>query len=160
MLKIKYNKISFVFIFMGISTMLFADLIGTTYNSQENAFVKDSKTKLEWQNYYDFTSSYQPPLITWSLAIEYCKNLDLNGTKWRLPNIKELRTISDYTRFAPAVFPILSNTIRPGISSDNYWSSTTDRTQNLDPRAWVINNAYGRSYRHRKNTANHVRCVR
>ena len=160
MLKIKYNKISFIFIFMGISTMLFADLVGIKYKNQDNALVKDTKTKLEWQNYYDFTSSYQPPLIEWSDAIEYCKNLDLNGTNWRLPNIKELRTISDYSRMTPAVFPILSNTIRPGISSYDYWSSTTDRTQDLDPKAWTINNAYGRSYWRGKDNVAHVRCVR
>jgi len=160
MLKIKYNKTSFIFIFMGISNMLFADLVGIKYKNQDNALVKDTKTKLEWQNYYDFTSSYQPPTIEWSAAIDYCEKLDLNGTNWRLPNIKELRTISDYSRMTPAVFPILSNTIRTGISSDSYWSSTTDKTQSQDPQAWVINNAYGRSYRQHKNNAHHVRCVR
>jgi len=47
----------------------------------------DPVTGLEWQE----TPATQ--MMVWENAAEYCQNLVLNGTGWRLPNISELRSI-------------------------------------------------------------------
>ena len=59
--------------------------------------VYDTFTGLTWQQAVP-TSTY-----TWSAAITYCSSntAGLPGTGWRLPKLKELQTIVDYTIAAP-----------------------------------------------------------
>ena len=80
-----------------------------------NGTVTDNSTGLMWQQ----ASSSAP---NWELALSYCENLPLAGyTDWRLPTIKELQSIVDYSLGYPAVDP----TIFPGTQEDYFWSSTT-----------------------------------
>src|SRR5215472_2763046 len=55
-----------------------------------NGTVYDNKTKLTWQQ----QSASQ---ITLSAAPTYCSSLGLDGDTWRLPTMKELITIVDYS---------------------------------------------------------------
>ncbi len=56
----------------------------------------------------------------WADAKQYCEDLVLGGyDDWRLPNIDELETIIDYSRFDPAIDPVFN------CRSGNYWSSST-----------------------------------
>lgn len=60
----------------------------------------------------------------WYDAINNCENLDYAGwSDWRLPNINELMSIIDHSRYAPAwdpgVFPTPPDIWTP------FWSSTT-----------------------------------
>ena len=101
---------------MGGNSMLIGDKDGT---------VTDISTGLMWQQ------TTAPGIYTWEQALEYCKSLDLAGfTDWRLPTIKELASIVDYSRYKPAIdtdyFP---DTV------EYYWSSTT-----------YVNNTYGAWY--------------
>ena len=77
--------------------------------------VNDTKTGLMWQD--DAVGS----TMDWSTAITTCENLTLGGySDWRLPNIRELKSIADRTRANPAISPNFT-----AITSDYYWSSTT-----------------------------------
>jgi hypothetical protein len=74
---------------------------------------------------------------------------------WRLPDVKELRSIVDNTRYNPAIDPIYF----PGTESAGYWPSSTyapDTTIGwyLDFRGGAVD------YGHEKPSAYHVRCVR
>ncbi|OFX19127.1 MAG: hypothetical protein A2041_15255, partial [Bacteroidetes bacterium GWA2_31_9b] len=72
--------------------------------------VTDNATGLMWQKADDGTSR------DWQGALEYAENLTLVGyTDWRLPNIKELQSIVDYSRCpsvtnSPAIDPVFQTT--------------------------------------------------
>lgn len=81
--------------------------------------ISDSRTGLLWQKQDDGTTR------TWENAITYCEGLALAGNSdWRLPNIKELFTIVDNTKYYPAI----DTTYFPNTQSEylGYWSSTTN----------------------------------
>lgn len=74
--------------------------------------VLDNKTKLTWQQ--------QTPaaLYSWAGAKTFCAGL---GSGWRLPTIKELTTLIDYSQGTP---PVIDTTAFPGIPVNYFWSST------------------------------------
>lgn len=69
--------------------------------------------------------------LNWEQSLSYCEDLVLAGhDDWRLPNVKELQSLVDYTRApdaadasrrGPAIDPMFTMTDREGW----YWSSTT-----------------------------------
>jgi len=60
--------------------------------------------------------------MTWENAIINCEALNFAGhDDWRLPNIKELISITDYGLFFPAIDPVFF----PNTQLEYYWSSTT-----------------------------------
>ncbi|TGK51952.1 DUF1566 domain-containing protein [Leptospira kanakyensis] len=65
-------------------------------------------------------------ILDWENAINYCRNLNLVGKTWRLPNASELRSLLDFylTYGSPGFDPIyFPNTAAvPGVF---YWTSTT-----------------------------------
>jgi len=73
--------------------------------------------------------------LLWEDALKYCEELTLDEiSEWRLPDVKELQTIVDYTRSpdttnSAAIDPIFSTTkIKNEAGEDDYpffWSSTT-----------------------------------
>jgi len=69
---------------------------------------------------YNFAST-----MTWSnalLAVTALNSAAYGGySDWRLPNVKELQSIVDYSRVSPAI----DTTYFPNAQSDLYWSSTT-----------------------------------
>jgi hypothetical protein len=81
--------------------------------------VTDTVTGLMWQK------ATAHGTYTWQSALSYCENLTLVGhTDWRLPNRNELQSLVDYSRYSPAIDPLLASDIVSPASS-NYWSSTT-----------------------------------
>ena len=75
--------------------------------------VTDAATGLIWQK-GDLSAK------RWKEALEYCESLNYAGySDWRLPNINELASLANYDKYSPA-------SDFPGISQENYWSSTTD----------------------------------
>ncbi len=94
--------------------------------------IKDNQTDLTWQKV--------PPTntMTWEEALVYASSFSLAGkTDWRVPNIKELQSISDEKLMKPS----FNKTYFPNIVSGNYWSSTT--LVQATTRAWDINTDYG-----------------
>ncbi len=87
-------------------------------------------------------------------ATSYCLNLTLGGhTDWRLPNIKELVSLSHYGQSNPAIDSTFQNT-----EFIRCWSSTTDASDS--GHAWSVNFSSGGQYGNNKNYSFYVRCVR
>ena len=87
--------------------------------------VTDTDTGLMW----DQESSNLTK--TWISALSTCENANLAGyTDWRLPTIKELRSLVDYSRFDRAI----NTTYFPDTAASYYWSSTTNAGYTDDAR--------------------------
>ena len=105
-------------------TLLNSIAIAGSFTDNGNGTVSDSDTGLMWQKEDDNTTR------TWESAISYCEGLSLGSyNDWRLPNIKELRSIVDTTTYSPAI----NSTYFPNTNSSSYWSSTT-----YTPYAWYV----------------------
>jgi hypothetical protein len=110
--------------------------------------VKDWATELIWQ---------QEPSDTtygWDDAVQYCKDLDLDGPGWRLPTVKELHTLVDESRAMPAI----DRSAFPRTASDNYWSAS--HVVSFAQDAWAVSFAYGFDTFFQVSAREHVRCVR
>ncbi len=83
----------------------------------QNGTVTDQASKLTWQQKDDGRTR------DWKSALQYCQDLKLGGSEnWRLPSVKELQSIVDYSRKYPALDTRFLKL------SDNkawFWSSTT-----------------------------------
>lgn len=119
------------------------------FTDNGNGTVTDQVTTLTWQK-QDNSTTY-----TWEGAISYCEGLSLGGyADWRLPNIKELKSIVDMTRYSPAI----NIDYFPNTQSLIYWSSTTGA--DATTYAWCVHFSTGVIPRATKNYAAYVRCVR
>ena len=70
--------------------------------------VTDNRTGLVWQKCGSgldaTTCSGSATRYTWNDALNYCNNLSLaNQTDWRLPNAKELESLTDDTKYNPSI---------------------------------------------------------
>lgn len=91
--------------------------------------ILDEATGLTWTQ----ADSGEP--LTWESALTYCLDLELAGDDdWRLPDIKELQSIVDYTRSpdvtdSPAIDPIFDTTTITNEAGEAdfpfFWSSTS-----------------------------------
>ena len=124
----------------------FAHAIGP-YTPGNNTVV-DQGTGLEWQKSDDATPR------NWQNALAYCEDLSLNSkTDWRLPNIRELKSIVDVSRYYPAINPAFTP------RSASYWSATTV-TNYPATNAWTVSFANGDDNWYVKAKNFYVRCVR
>jgi hypothetical protein len=81
--------------------------------------VTDTCTGLMWQK------NTAPGTFLWQGALGYCEGLELAGhNDWRLPNLRELRTLLDYGGGEPAIDPVFQ------AIAEMYWTSST---WNVDP---------------------------
>ncbi|MCA9130584.1 MAG: DUF1566 domain-containing protein, partial [Planctomycetales bacterium] len=91
--------------------------------------ITDKATGLTW------TQNDSGKALYFDSALAYCEVLSLGGTdKWRLPNIKELHTVVDYSRSpdttdSPAIDQLFNMTPITNEAGQKdlaqYWSSTT-----------------------------------
>ncbi|MEI8037834.1 MAG: DUF1566 domain-containing protein [Verrucomicrobiota bacterium] len=122
-------------------------LYGSLTNNGDGT-VTDNHTGLTWQQAESAT-------MTWENALVYAENLTLGGHgDWRLPNIKELQSISDGNLRAPS----LDKTCFTGATTTFYWSSTS--LANDTTQAWYLDCDYGLTTYAVKTGLWHVRCVR
>ena len=111
--------------------------------------VTDLPTHLIWQRTGSETK------MTWEQALAHAEDLVLAGQEdWRLPNIKELRTLTDISQTNPAV----DLAAFPDLQSDDYWSSTT--LAGDTDRAWTTNFRFGTVSYQPKTASLLIRCVR
>jgi hypothetical protein len=112
--------------------------------------VTDRITGLMWQQYAS------PQQFTWEEAVEHCENITYAGySDWRLPDIMELLSLTDDTRYYPAI----DTDFFPDCQSSDYWSATTDAV--ITDYAWFVGFYFGYVNDGNK-TANsyYVRCCR
>jgi len=104
--------------------------------------VTDRRTGLTWQQKTAATA------ITWEEAGKAC------ATPWRLPNIKELQSLTDES----AVNPAVNHAMFPDTAKEQYWSATA--MSNRGERAWTVDFSVGIVSYEDKTEKLPVRCVR
>ena len=110
--------------------------------------ITDNNTGLMWQQ-------GEGGQMTWEDAISYCEGLSLAGNdNWRLPNIKELESITDDT----LSYPIIDTNFFPDAYASSYWSSTTYAS--TSSYAWPVFFSNGHVINQSKISSHYVRCVR
>ncbi len=120
-----------------------------------NQTVTDTSTGLMWEKDTARDEGGNYDLMTWQEALVYCKGLPLAGySDWRLPTVKEFRSIANYATFNPSV----NLTFFPNTLTSNYWSSTTYPYYPND--AWYKHFHYGYEDHHHKSSTHYVRAVR
>jgi Protein of unknown function (DUF1566) len=94
--------------------------------------VFDTETKLTWQQTAPTTA------YTWSEAKTYCASAAvssaLGGSGWRLPTIKELLTIVDYSLGSA---PFVDPNAFPAAPARGFWSSSP--VAGSPSMAWIVN---------------------
>lgn len=101
--------------------------------------------------------------VDWLSALSACEDLTWAGlADWRLPDVKELRSLVDESRVSPAIdVDLFPNTPYYGPSTTpnvgNYWSSTA---RDYNDFALYVDFGTGFSHFYVQEEARHVRCVR
>lgn len=122
--------------------------------------VTDNKTGLMWKRCAEGQSGEQclegdVELYNWSKAlILAARSRDAGYSDWRLPNIKELRSLVEEQCLVPAI----NAGAFPNASDDFYWSSTP--YAGYVGGAWTVNFNDGASDDHLADIHNAVRLVR
>jgi len=112
--------------------------------------IQDTSTSLVWQDNLDAKEL----AINYYEAQDYCSNLVVGTQKnFRIPSLKELHTLVDYTRYKPAMVEGFTS-----ISNEVYWTSTP--YVNDEDKIWAINFKDGRSDIIGKSYDRRVRCVK
>ena len=125
-----------------------AGVIAGDFTNNGDGTVTDGNTGLMWQQ-------AEAGSMNWEGAITCCEGLSLAGyTDWRLPNIKELRSIVDDRLYNPAI----DTNYFPGVHASYYWSSTTHARRSSP--AWGVHFGDGGVYDDSKTLGGYVRCVR
>jgi hypothetical protein len=115
-----------------------------------NGTVYDTKSKLTWQRTVSSTT------YTWADAKTYCAGVgaSLGGTGWRLPTLKELQTIVDYSQSIPSI----DSTAFPSTPATWFWSASPVAGSSSD--AWGVSFSDGDSGDSVVSDSSSVRCVR
>jgi hypothetical protein len=125
--------------------------IGFSALMAEITMVQDPRTNLMWED----TPHVREAKIRQPRAVIYCKELTLGGFEdWRLPTIKELLTIIDYTRISPAILREFSYVEDESF----YWTKT--HVADEDDAFWGVNFKRGYSSKASEYYDRYVRCVR
>ena len=112
------------------------------FRKLEDGWVRDSLLGIEWG-----PSSRES--MTFKQAQAYCKKL-----KARLPEVNELQSLVDYTKYDPAIdTSIFADTV-----SNWYWSGTTHAGHS--DYAWIVSFYNGFVNWYNKGYSNYVRPVR
>ncbi|MGK5093335.1 DUF1566 domain-containing protein [Deltaproteobacteria bacterium TL4] len=120
---------------------------GFDYLTSGNS-VQNRSTGLTWQK-------VEGGSMTWESALSYCEGLTLDGlSDWRLPSVKELQSLVDYSRYNPSI-----NTTYFPKASSLYWSSSTEVQDTI--LAWSVSFFDGQvDVYYKLHSKNSVRCVR
>jgi len=125
--------------------------IGFSALMAEITMVQDPRTNLMWED----TPHVREAKIRQPRSVIYCKELRVGGFEdWRLPTIKELLTIVDYTRISPAILRAFSYVEDESF----YWTKT--HVADEDDAFWGVNFKRGYSSKASEYYDRYVRCVR
>jgi len=135
-------------IIMSLTLLVHAEL-----SRDNNGIVIDSSTGLAWQDDYSKNAG-EIKKGSWEDALVYCHELSLGDKNdWRVPNIRELKSIVDDTKVDSATSVTFDN-----IDSEKYWTSTT--FANGTSYGWTVNFYRGRDSLESKTEQYLIRCVR
>ncbi len=134
------------------------------FTVHSNGTVTDSKTGLMWKQCSEGLSGADcraggATSYTWSEALQQAQTVNNNGgyagySDWRVPNVKELRSITERQCYSPAI----NATIFPNTVSTYYWSSSPVAYDS--DYAWVVGFYYGNDDWDYKDDGSYVRLVR
>jgi hypothetical protein len=118
-------------------------------NGTGNGTVYDTKSKLTWQQTVSSTR------YSWAEAKTYCAGVgaSLGGAGWRVPTVKELLSIVDFSQTSPAI----DRNAFPSTPAEGFWSSSP--FAGSSSAAWSVYFGGGASDNVVSNTLS-VRCVR
>ena len=86
----------------------------------DTKIVTDSATGLQWQDDSEVNATKR----VWTDSIDYCEELELGGdTDWRMPNVNEMFSITDYSRRPAIDTSVFVNT--EITATTGFWTSTT-----------------------------------
>ncbi len=130
------------------------------YTNGSDGTVTDTRTGLMWKKCSEgqtgSTCSGTAGAYTWSAALGLAAASRFAGhADWRVPNVKELRSLVEECRTGPAI----NDTIFPSTPSSSFWSSSpSDYTSTY---AWYVyfGNGYSSDYSFRSHNGS-VRLVR
>lgn len=141
------NYAHYVMAVRGEQTALFDNLI-----INGDGTVTDTNTGLMWQQ---ATGKGTGEYIDSEVALSYCEYLNLGGyTDWRLPTLKELRSIVDYSNHSQAINTFYFSNTYNGL----YRTSTNSATYNS--YKWVISFSNGEDEYDNYYASYYVRAVR
>lgn len=105
----------------------------TNYTDLGDGTVRENTTNLVWQKcsigqtYDGTTCTGTHSTLDWSAALQVCSTLSLAGRNWRLPSLRELRTLRHYGRTSPTIeTSLFPNTPTASYPSSSTWSFRTD----------------------------------
>ena len=129
------------------------------YQDNGDGSVTDKATGLIWQKCSrgqnnDASCSGTTTKANWSTALTYCNTLSLAGKTWRLPNIKELKSIVDRKKASGAA---IDTTAFPATVADYYWSASAHVPGTTN--AWSVGFNGGGVFADFKASFLYVRCV-
>ena len=99
-------------------------------------------------------------MTTWKAALQTCATLNYGGyTDWRLPNVKELLSLLDFTYDSNLGVALINAIAFPNSTPGNVWSATTPFA--VPGRAYSVDFWWGAAVTSSKADDNeYVRCVR
>lgn len=150
-----------VLLFVMRATTVRASAPPGRFDDPNDGTVKDTKTGLVWQKGIPSTISTCTTdsthvRCTWSEATNYCKNLGLAGTGWRLPTVLELSSLVDET-IPYYSGPTIDQTAFPSTPADSYWTSSP--LAGSSSSAWSVNFNGGDTSNKGVTNTYRVRCV-
>lgn len=126
------------------------------FSDNGDATITDAATGLMWGR--DDSGADAPEGLTWEQALAYVQDKNdtnyLGHSDWRLPNVKELQGIVDYTRSpdtdgTAAIDPLFTSTPTTDEAGDEdfdyYWSSTTHASWANNPGSAGAYVSFGRA---------------
>ncbi|MBU0483644.1 MAG: DUF1566 domain-containing protein [Proteobacteria bacterium] len=137
-----------LFLLAALSLLPGAPALAGSFTDHGDATVTDGATGLMWQQ-------TEGGAMDWESALAYCEGLTLSAySDWRLPNHKELESLTDDSRFYPAI----DQAFFPGVGASCYWSSTSYASYTA--LAWSVLFYLGHVSYYNKADSYYVRCVR
>lgn len=126
------------------------------FTDNGNGTVTDNGTGLMWQQ------GVPEPDMLWDSALSYCEGLSLGGhSDWRLPNIKELESLTEDTTYW---YPAIDTNFFPQEPTASYrWVYSSSTTRANDPFiavSVVFESGSVWGYCGKDNSFCYVRCVR
>jgi hypothetical protein len=127
---------------------------GARFTDNGDGTITDNATGLMWAKDGTGAGCNNGTTLTWVNAIAFCEALNFAGhTDWRLPNLKELASIVDYSVSNPSIDPLFINAF-----AGLYWSSTN--LAGFVGYAYWCNFTYGQTLYDDKVGERYVRAVR